>query len=182
MCNLPRIATSAAYKDADGLKIRGRRILVDVERGRTVKGWKPMRLGGGLGASQSTRKKKEPEPEAPQMGFGSEFPFLGVKGKKKQFTDPARLSPQCAVAFAEAEAVSLVEAGRCEVDSGEGLQEDRSVAEEAMAVHHGVGMAEHRLDRQQWERPEHRTEPQEEVTVELHLWGKFQDLGNRRRA
>ncbi|MBW0463785.1 hypothetical protein O181_003500 [Austropuccinia psidii MF-1] len=39
----------AAYKDAEGLKIKGRRILVDVERGRTVKGWKPRRLGGGLG-------------------------------------------------------------------------------------------------------------------------------------
>ena len=39
----------AAYKDAEGIKILGKRILVDVERGRTVKGWKPMRLGGGLG-------------------------------------------------------------------------------------------------------------------------------------
>lgn len=26
-----------------------RRLLIDVERGRTVKGWKPRRLGGGLG-------------------------------------------------------------------------------------------------------------------------------------
>ncbi|OAD72471.1 hypothetical protein PHYBLDRAFT_6241, partial [Phycomyces blakesleeanus NRRL 1555(-)] len=39
----------AAYKDADGLKMLGRRVIVDVERGRTVKGWKPRRLGGGLG-------------------------------------------------------------------------------------------------------------------------------------
>ncbi|ORX84689.1 hypothetical protein BCR32DRAFT_178928, partial [Anaeromyces robustus] len=39
----------AAYKDADGMKIDLRRVLVDVERGRTVKGWKPRRLGGGLG-------------------------------------------------------------------------------------------------------------------------------------
>ncbi|KAF9904485.1 hypothetical protein EC991_002645 [Linnemannia zychae] len=42
----------AAYKDADGLKIMGRRIVVDVERGRTVKGWKPKRLGGGLGGTR----------------------------------------------------------------------------------------------------------------------------------
>lgn len=28
-----------AYKLADGKKIEGRRILVDVERGRTVPGW-----------------------------------------------------------------------------------------------------------------------------------------------
>lgn len=36
---------SAAYKHADGKKIDGRRIVVDVERGRTVKTWKPRRLG-----------------------------------------------------------------------------------------------------------------------------------------
>lgn len=36
-----------AYKDADGRKINNRRILVDVERGRTVKNWKPRRLAGG---------------------------------------------------------------------------------------------------------------------------------------
>ncbi|GAN03706.1 conserved hypothetical protein [Mucor ambiguus] len=45
----------AAYKDADGLKILGRRILVDVERARTVKGWKPRRLGGGLGGREQQR-------------------------------------------------------------------------------------------------------------------------------
>ncbi|RKP33771.1 hypothetical protein BJ085DRAFT_11970, partial [Dimargaris cristalligena] len=39
----------AAYRDADGMSILGRRIVVDVERGRTVKGWRPRRLGGGLG-------------------------------------------------------------------------------------------------------------------------------------
>lgn len=39
----------AAFKHADGKKIDGRRVLVDVERGRTVKGWLPRRLGGGLG-------------------------------------------------------------------------------------------------------------------------------------
>ncbi|KAJ8322785.1 hypothetical protein O5D80_008317 [Batrachochytrium dendrobatidis] len=42
-----------AYKDAEGLKIDGRRILVDVERGRTVPGWKPRRLGGGLGGTRN---------------------------------------------------------------------------------------------------------------------------------
>lgn len=41
-----------AYKDADGRKIQGRRILVDVERGRTVKNWVPRRLGGGLGGTR----------------------------------------------------------------------------------------------------------------------------------
>lgn len=40
-----------AYKRADGKRIDGRRVLVDVERGRTrqSKGWLPRRLGGGLG-------------------------------------------------------------------------------------------------------------------------------------
>lgn len=42
----------AAYKKADGKKIDGRRVLVDVERGRTVKGWLPRRLGGGLGGTR----------------------------------------------------------------------------------------------------------------------------------
>merc|ERR1712226_1091985 len=32
--------------------IDGRRVLVDVERGRTVKGWLPRRLGGGLGGTR----------------------------------------------------------------------------------------------------------------------------------
>ncbi|ORZ37321.1 hypothetical protein BCR44DRAFT_91937 [Catenaria anguillulae PL171] len=39
----------AAVKSADGMKIDDRRIVIDVERGRTVKGWRPRRLGGGLG-------------------------------------------------------------------------------------------------------------------------------------
>jgi len=42
----------AAYKHADGKKIDGRRVLVDVERSRTVKGWRPRRLGGGLGGTR----------------------------------------------------------------------------------------------------------------------------------
>ena len=36
---------TAAYKHADGKKIDGKRVVVDVERGRTVKTWKPRRLG-----------------------------------------------------------------------------------------------------------------------------------------
>lgn len=44
--------TTAAYKQADGRKIEGRRVLVDVERGRTVPNWRPRRLGGGLGTTR----------------------------------------------------------------------------------------------------------------------------------
>ncbi|KAI4173886.1 MAG: hypothetical protein LQ343_002654 [Gyalolechia ehrenbergii] len=44
-----------AYKATDGMAIKGRKILVDVERGRTVKGWRSRRLGGGLGGRGYTR-------------------------------------------------------------------------------------------------------------------------------
>jgi U1 small nuclear ribonucleoprotein len=43
----------AAYKRADGKKIDGRRVVVDVERGRTVRDWLPRKFGGGIG---DTRK------------------------------------------------------------------------------------------------------------------------------
>jgi U1 small nuclear ribonucleoprotein len=42
-----------AYKYADGKKIDGRRVVVDVERGRTVRDWLPRKFGGGIG---DTRK------------------------------------------------------------------------------------------------------------------------------
>jgi len=45
-----------AYKRADGRRIDGRKVIVDYERGRTVQGWLPRRLGGGKG---ETRKKQE---------------------------------------------------------------------------------------------------------------------------
>ncbi|XP_062200388.1 U1 small nuclear ribonucleoprotein 70 kDa-like [Phragmites australis] len=41
-----------AYKQADGKKVDGKRVIVDVERGRTVPNWRPRRLGGGLGSSR----------------------------------------------------------------------------------------------------------------------------------
>ena len=49
-----------ALKKMDGAKISGRRIIVDVERGRTVKDWRPRRLGGGKGDTRKTRPKKQP--------------------------------------------------------------------------------------------------------------------------
>ncbi|KAJ2451746.1 hypothetical protein EV183_003403 [Coemansia sp. RSA 2336] len=60
-----------AYRCADGMRILGRRIVVDVERGRTVKGWLPRRFGGGLGGTRVGSKEqnqKEPgryDPAAP---------------------------------------------------------------------------------------------------------------------
>ncbi|KAJ8521116.1 hypothetical protein ONZ45_g2120 [Pleurotus djamor] len=66
----------AAYKESDGLHIMGKRILVDVERGRTVRGWKPRRLGGGLGGRP---KRVEPAP-APMMAPRGGGGFRGGGG------------------------------------------------------------------------------------------------------
>ncbi|KAJ2710497.1 hypothetical protein H4R19_003716 [Coemansia spiralis] len=60
-----------AHRCADGMRILGRRIVVDVERGRTVKGWLPRRYGGGLGGTRigdKSRNQREPgrfDPAAP---------------------------------------------------------------------------------------------------------------------
>ncbi|KAL7558666.1 hypothetical protein ACA910_010041 [Epithemia clementina (nom. ined.)] len=41
-----------AYRAADGMRLEGRDIVVDVERGHTVPSWLPRRLGGGLGGTR----------------------------------------------------------------------------------------------------------------------------------
>ncbi|KAJ1967692.1 hypothetical protein IWQ62_001697 [Dispira parvispora] len=51
-------ALRVAFRESTGVKLKGRRIVVDVERGRTVKGWKPRRLGGGLGHTRSKNPEK----------------------------------------------------------------------------------------------------------------------------
>ncbi|KAF2762695.1 RNA-binding domain-containing protein [Pseudovirgaria hyperparasitica] len=66
----------AAYKETDGIRIRDRRILVDVERGRTVNQWKPRRLGGGLGGRGYTKAL----PAKPAIGFGGPPPGPGFRG------------------------------------------------------------------------------------------------------
>jgi len=48
-----------AYKQGDGKKIDGRRVMVDVERGRTVEGWMPRRLGGGRGPGRVGKPSKK---------------------------------------------------------------------------------------------------------------------------
>ncbi|CAB3402559.1 unnamed protein product [Caenorhabditis bovis] len=47
-----------AYKKADGIKIDGKRLVVDYERGRTQKTWLPRRLGGGKGDTRKTRESR----------------------------------------------------------------------------------------------------------------------------
>ncbi|KAK1780909.1 U1 small nuclear ribonucleoprotein of 70kDa MW N terminal-domain-containing protein [Copromyces sp. CBS 386.78] len=65
----------AALDGCDGIRIKDRRIKVDVERGRTVKGWKPRRLGGGLGGRGYT-KAMPARPMGPG-GFGGPGGFRG---------------------------------------------------------------------------------------------------------
>jgi len=55
---------TSAYRRADGKKIDGRRIVVDVERGRTVRNWRPRRFGGGAGGRKDLKSKKSLEDEA----------------------------------------------------------------------------------------------------------------------
>lgn len=55
----------AAYKQGDAKKIDGKRVLVDVERGRTVENWRPRKLGGGLGGR---REKRRGQPNVPLGG------------------------------------------------------------------------------------------------------------------
>ncbi len=47
-----------AYRTADGMRLEGRNIVVDVERGHTVPNWLPRRLGGGLGGTRLGGKDK----------------------------------------------------------------------------------------------------------------------------
>uniref|UniRef100_K3X9X9 RRM domain-containing protein n=1 Tax=Globisporangium ultimum (strain ATCC 200006 / CBS 805.95 / DAOM BR144) TaxID=431595 RepID=K3X9X9_GLOUD len=55
-----------AYHDAHRRELDGRAILVDYERGRVMPGWKPRRVGGGLGGKK----------ESGQLRFGGrDHPF-----------------------------------------------------------------------------------------------------------
>ncbi|KAJ1846099.1 hypothetical protein LPJ70_002205 [Coemansia sp. RSA 2708] len=68
-----------AYRCADGIRILGRRVVVDVERGRTVKGWAPRRFGGGLGGTrigskeQNQRDPGRYDPAAPPSSGGRRY-------------------------------------------------------------------------------------------------------------
>lgn len=72
---------AAAYKDAEGIPIHHKKILVDVERGRTVKGWKPRKLGGGLGGRpKPVDPAAAPPPFAPSFGQGFRGGMGGFRG------------------------------------------------------------------------------------------------------
>ncbi len=58
----------AAYDGARGRKIDGRKIIVDVERGRTTEGWRPNRLDGPNNvAAHPTPARRPPPPRGDQQ-------------------------------------------------------------------------------------------------------------------
>ncbi|KAL6248279.1 hypothetical protein RBB50_004534 [Rhinocladiella similis] len=68
------LCSLAAYKESDGLRIKDRRVVVDVERGRMVPGWRPRRFGGGLGGRGYTKQAPaKPIFGGPQGGYGGGF-------------------------------------------------------------------------------------------------------------
>ena len=76
-----------AYKHADGIRIDGRPVLVDVERGRTVPGWLPRRLGvgrgpGRVGFDPKQKKKRAPAAQPLRSNFsgGSKRPRSPPRG------------------------------------------------------------------------------------------------------
>ncbi|KAF2718111.1 RNA-binding domain-containing protein [Polychaeton citri CBS 116435] len=76
----------AAYKETDGIRIKDRRITVDIERGRTIPGWRPRRFGGGLGGRNYTKQAPaKPSSFGPPIGpgrggFGGRGGFRGGRG------------------------------------------------------------------------------------------------------
>ncbi|KIY04008.1 uncharacterized protein Z520_00700 [Fonsecaea multimorphosa CBS 102226] len=64
---------TAAYKETDGLRIKDRRVVVDVERGRMVPGWRPRRFGGGLGGRGYTKQAPAKPTFGPPGGYGGGF-------------------------------------------------------------------------------------------------------------
>ncbi|KAK3213699.1 hypothetical protein GRF29_28g708771 [Pseudopithomyces chartarum] len=64
----------AAYKETDGMRIKDRKVTVDVERGRTVSGWRPRRFAGGLGGRNYTKQA------AARSGGGGFGPPAGPGG------------------------------------------------------------------------------------------------------
>jgi len=78
-----------AYRAADGMRIEGKDIVVDVERGHTVPNWLPRRLGGGLGGKRLGGKDKNitrpgrydpSKPDLPPSGPGQQGGFGGPGG------------------------------------------------------------------------------------------------------
>ncbi|KAK9477975.1 hypothetical protein V1514DRAFT_332507 [Lipomyces japonicus] len=76
----------AAYKSLNGARIKNRAVVVDVERGRTVKSWRPRWLGGGSGGRGYTKaallrpSRLQERPSAPGGGGGGRYRDGGGSG------------------------------------------------------------------------------------------------------
>lgn len=79
-----------AYRAADGMRIEGREIVVDVERGHTVPTWLPRRLGGGLGG---TRYDETSEMKEFYGGLLANVTLFRLGGKEKNIRTPGRFDP-----------------------------------------------------------------------------------------
>lgn len=69
---------TVALRRMEGKKIDGRRVILDVERGRTVRSWRPARLGGGLGGRKDKKSKKQQEEERSAAAAAAAFAMAGV--------------------------------------------------------------------------------------------------------
>lgn len=87
-----------AYSGADGRKLNGRRILVDVERGRTVKNWKPRRLGGGLGGTRLGDKDQNIKYSGREAisgpGISSSASYRDDRDRRPPLPPPSRAPPR----------------------------------------------------------------------------------------
>jgi U1 small nuclear ribonucleoprotein 70kDa len=85
-----------AYDQANGMRIDGRRIIVDVERARTVPTWLPRRLGGGLGTTRAprlpkgaARRARQPAPVL-QAPPAPSYPSSAASAAPPRFHQPPR--------------------------------------------------------------------------------------------
>jgi U11/U12 small nuclear ribonucleoprotein SNRNP35 len=78
-----------AWYDAQGMEIGGMRVLVEYERARVTKGWKPRRLGGGYGGRKESGQLRFGGRERlfRQPADGGLHPYAR-KPEKKKYTDP----------------------------------------------------------------------------------------------
>lgn len=84
-----------AYRSADGMKIEGRHVVVDVERGHTVPDWLPRRLGGGLGGTRIGGRAKNVvrpgrfDPSRPEVPPPGGHPMgMGARGGGPHYPPP----------------------------------------------------------------------------------------------
>lgn len=84
-----------AFIEADGMRLdgSGRRILVDIERGRTIKDWRPRRFGGGLGRTRAgsrelCQKHSGRDPRANEVLMEQMMQAVGGGGGRRRSPSP----------------------------------------------------------------------------------------------